>query len=182
MSWLEDNKDLLGNRYEAYAFLNDQLSNVSNPVIVETGSIRQPGNINGDGNSTYLFNDLTLNGGKVYTLDIDPICAKHCNRLFGDNVISLTGDSLETIKLINEPIDCLFLDSYDLDWNNDQPSANHALIEYETIKQWLKSGTLIAVDDNNDQGGGKGRFLRQVAAEQGWTLLVDSYILVWKLN
>lgn len=155
------------------------------PLIIETGSLRQPGNWEGDGQSTYLFNLFAqYYNGIVYSVDIDPICSKNCTDLNLNNVISVTSDSIKFLSLLPnaEEIDLLYLDSYDLDFNNPEPSATHHLEELTQVFSYLTSGTVIAVDDNIIRDGikiGKGYLVEEYLSKKNCILVYDGYQKVW---
>lgn len=57
-----------------------------------------------------------------------------------------------------EEIDLLYLDSFDLEWENPHPSSLHHLKELTAVYSKLKPGCLIVVDDNQS-GLGKGQYI-----------------------
>jgi hypothetical protein len=122
-------------------------------TIVETGCARQAENWLGDGQSSLMF-DRFINhyDGIVYTVDIDP---EACNFLKGqvsEKTQITCADSVPFLRALSQhsgvDIDLLYLDSYDLDWNNPHPASLHHLKELCAIIPALKPGTLIVVDDS----------------------------------
>ena len=178
--WFESNRGLLNHRGQAFDFFVRNLP--AAPMIVETGSLRSPGEVMGDGNATMLFDELTAASGMVYSIDIDASCgdniAKHC----GNQVQFVEGDShkvlRELVGLVKH-IDLLYLDSLDVDFEADELAARHALRECQYSLPMLGKKSFVAVDDNDSQGRGKGRLVSEFAALKGWQLVVDGYVKVW---
>jgi len=136
----------------------DYLDTFDRPVcIVETGCARLPGNWEGDGQSTVLFDEYIkckLPGSIVHTVDLDPKATDFCKSVVSDKVIVHTGDSVRVLREIgaqltesSRTIDLLYLDSYDVDWDNPIPSAVHHLKELVSIIPWVRPETLVVVDD-----------------------------------
>lgn len=125
--------------------------------IVETGCSRNPDilmSMSGDGASSVIWNHFLKHHGKgkLYTVDISShstdACLKVTDREFTDVT---TGDSVSYLmKLSNQnwTPDFVYLDSYDIDWNNPHPSAMHHIKELIAIRPILKNGSLIVVDDH----------------------------------
>ena len=67
------------------------------------------------------------------------------------NINIFTSDSVRFIKLLDKDIvrklDIVYLDSFDLDLMNPEPSENHGLNEFINIYKDLKIGCLVAIDD-----------------------------------
>lgn len=181
--WFETNRSQLNRREPAFTYLVEHLP--VSPLIVETGSLRSPGNVSGDGNATMLFDELTAASGMVYSIDIDQSCgdniASHC----GNQVIFLGGDSLDVLRSIAtklKNIDLLYLDSLDVDFDNDEVAARHALRECQYALHMLSRRGFVAVDDNDQFGRGKGRLVGEFADLKGWPLVVDGYVKIWSCN
>lgn len=181
--WFETNRGRLNRREPAFEFLFNNLP--KSPVIVETGSLRSPGNVDGDGNATMLFDELTAASGLVYSLDIDAACGVNIEKHCGRQVQFVEGDSLDTIRLLAtrvKNIDLLYLDSLDVDFAHDELAAKHALTECQYSLSMLSRRAFVAVDDNDDFGRGKGRLVEQFAQLKGWPLVVDGYVKIWSCN
>jgi hypothetical protein len=152
--------------------------------IVETGVIRKLGNWN-DGQSTYLFQEfLKTHSGKLRSVDIS---SENCSvaRTIVNNEISeiFCDDSVNFLSTINSTeVDLFFLDSYDVDWNDCSPSANHHLKEFKEIENNLTPGTIIAIDDNtfiNGQLVGKGRDIFNYLESKNVLPVYDKYIIIY---
>jgi hypothetical protein len=75
-------------------------------------------------------------------------------------------------------IDLLYLDSFDLDWNNPHPSSFHDMKEFLAIKSKINSGCLILIDDNN-RNLGKGRYVDEFMTNIQKQKIIDEYQIAW---
>ena len=179
-------------RAEGFKYIFDYLNSLSHaPVIVETGTLREPNNFEGDGCSTKLFDTwLKYNQGKLLSVDIDPAAVaeakKHCKRASIHE-----SDSVEWLSQCDEEIDVLYLDSFNItDWNFDWPASAHHLKELLAAFFCLSPGSIIVVDDNvkhphTGKKIGKGRLVREaIEASQMATLVHDGYqeIYMWEVG
>lgn len=181
--WFELNKETLAQREPAFSFLLEHLPKA--PVIIETGSLRSPGNVGGDGNATMFFDELTATAGNVLSIDIDPECGKNIEYHCGSQVEFFQGDSLDVLRMLAgkiKNVDLLYLDSLDVDFEYDELAARHALKECQYAMHMLSRRAFIAVDDNDVFGRGKGRLVGQFAELKGWPLVLDGYIKIWSCD
>ena len=133
----------LAHRTEGFRKVFDYLDRFDRPVgIVETGCVRQQDNWAGDGQSTILFDRYAEfhPGSAVFSVDRDPEAAALCRSLVGAQVQIHAGDSLAYLKsLADHPpaglefLDLLYLDSFDVDFDDPLPSAIHHLKELLAI-------------------------------------------------
>ena len=184
MSWLADNHQRLGKRAAAFGIIAEELCQYQAPHIVETGGLRTVGNVDGDGNSTLFFNDIVnQTAGRLVSIDLDMRCADNVAAHCSSRVTAITGNSLvELPRLWHMPVNCLYLDSADVDFENDEPAARHAFNEYLFGRKMLSSHALLCVDDNDPMGRGKGRLVAQLASLMQWECLHDGYVKVWRTN
>jgi hypothetical protein len=82
-------------------------------------------------------------------------------------------------------VDLFYLDSYDVKWNDDRLSAAHHLKEFQAIENHLKSGCIVAIDDNsrlleNNQRTGKGRMIVEYLESKGIKPIYDAYQIIYK--
>ena len=177
-------KPRLSNRKEGFQKIFDFLSDIKNPVIVETGTYREENNYEGDGCSTLLFDKFVdYNGGNVISVDNDPIACELAQK----NTICtevIESDSVEFLGTLYGKVDLLYLDSYNIvDWKNDWAPAAHHLKELFAAKNCIREGTLIVVDDNlkRPQGKrlGKGRLIYELMESIGIDPLFDMYQIGW---
>ncbi len=176
-------------------------------AIVETGCLRAPDNWAGDGQSTLMFDRYLQDrpgGGICYAMDIDPAATAACRAFVGSKTEVITGDSVRVLRDVagrlhagGMPLALLYLDSFDLDWNNVTPSAVHHLKELVSIQSCLTPRTLVVVDDApmdaicsaGDDGsfnllrppvvGGKGKYVAEYAAQVGAVPLFAHYQSGW---
>jgi hypothetical protein len=158
-----------------------------NFCIIETGSTRKPNNWK-DGNSGSLFADFVKHhGGFVHSVDIDPLAVQAANDYIdskyhqahhSDSVSWLSGRD----DLCN--VDLFYLDSWDVKWENDQPSAEHHLKEFLIIEPHLKAGCVVAIDDNarllSGQPTGKGRMIVEYLAAKHIQPVYDDYQIIFQ--
>ena len=160
----------------------------SNFNIVETGTLRTPGNWM-DGQSARLFTEFVdLYGGQIRSVDIDSIaCEAARNTLASKNFSVTHSDSVAWLEQQTDldQVDLFYLDSYDVDWNDDTASADHHLKEFQTIEPYLKSGAVVALDDNsrwvnNNRRTGKGRKIVEYLEGQGHLPILDEYQIIFQ--
>jgi hypothetical protein len=118
--------------------------------IMETGISR-------DNSSTDVFALLAsrLPNITVETHDINnELCEQARTRyshLIAKKKLSIhEGDSINELdkKQVNPYPNCLYLDSYDLDFSNPEPSSLHHLMEFLRLEAIINTeGTLVVVDD-----------------------------------
>ena len=171
--------DRLGKRHEAFATIAELLPEGCR--IIETGTVRQIDNWEGDGQSTIVWDTLATNlGGTVTTIDINPIGAELVAELELQATTAIVGDSLDVIPTLTGHADLLYLDSFDVDFENPQPAAAHHLSEFTAALNLLAPGSLVAVDDNRDDQG-KGSEVAWFLAEHGAVEIVRGYVRVWRI-
>jgi hypothetical protein len=183
--WEAEFRPLLGDtaRWKAFSYIvRDQLERPY-PVILETGTLRQPGNWAGDGQSTKLWDWIVSHKGTAFSVDSNAmawgISQKHCPK-----VSVQLADSIEflrhacTEKLF--PITLLYLDSYDYSPGQELASAMHQVGELAAIWERLPLGCLIASDDNHSKDEGKGALIRRLLHILHIEPVIDSYVVVWE--
>jgi len=165
--------------------LNQKQSNFD---IVETGTLRTPGNWM-DGQSARLFSDFVeLYGGQMRSVDIDSVaCEAARNTITSDKFSVAHSDSVAWLKQQTDldQVDLFYLDSYDVDWNDDTASAQHHLMEFKTIEPHLKPGAVVTIDDNsrwvnNNRRTGKGRAIVEYLETQGHFPIMDEYQIIFQ--
>jgi hypothetical protein len=97
----------------------------------------------------------------------------------------ILNDSVAFLAQFGQPIDVLYLDSFDLDKNDSLPASIHHLHELCAAQRWLHSGSLVMVDDTyRDATGvclGKGGLVAAYMGMTGATLLAEGYQDLWLL-
>jgi hypothetical protein len=156
-------------------------------LVVETGGLRQLENWLGDGQSTRIFDAFVgHHKGFLFSVDINPICAVLVRQICSDRTVAVTADSIQFLQAFQgkHSISVLYLDSFDLDVRNPEPSSRHHLEELTTVIDFLEPGTVIAVDDNTVVDGkpvGKGYLVESFLADRGVPLVFDGYQKVWQV-
>jgi len=162
--------------------------NQSEYHIIETGTMRNPGNWK-DGQSARLFTEFVdYHGGSVRSVDIDPAAVDSArNSIQSDRFESTCLDSVLYLatQLDLDSVDLFYLDSYDVKWDNDHASAAHHLIEFQIIEPHLKSGAMVVIDNNsrflnNNQRTGKGHYIADYLEAKGIKPLYDAYQIIYR--
>jgi predicted O-methyltransferase YrrM len=128
--------------------------------------------------------------GSVISVDLNPIAVSFASANVGprtkvhksDSVVFLRDLEADLIKS-GKKIDLLYLDSYDFDADNPHPSSLHHIFELLSIKQALRPGTLVAVDDNFEYNGqwiGKGAYVAQWMANVNKKMVYRGYQWIWE--
>ena len=196
----------LAHRANSFKFAFQHLSHLNRPVcIVETGCVRNKGTYAGEGQSTLLFDKFCefTPGTLVHSVDISSQSTDMCKALVSDKVQVHTMDSVHFLK--NEcraliapypHIDLLYLDSYDVDFENPHDSAMHHMKELLAAAPLISKDTLILIDDSpscahfffeegfiklasNQKIGGKGKYVASYMENIGNTAVVQSYQAAW---
>jgi hypothetical protein len=174
----------LGKRENTFRMIFEYLDSLKKDkyLIVETGTTRYINNIQGDGASTVMF-DIYCNtdkNGLVYTVDIDPLACSNVRPQVSSKTIVCLNDSVKFLASFPNPedIDLLYLDSFDVDWDNTHPSSLHHLKELTAVYAKLKPGCLIVVDDNHN-GLGKGRYVVDFLSNATDRLYFDEYQIAY---
>ena len=131
-----------GTLHEALSKLNGKPA-----LILETGSSAW------GSNSSLLF-DAYVNqyGGSFETVDLrmEPSISLHTK--CSANTLLHCDDSVHFLEQWSKgnpgvKIDLLYLDSWDVDWNNPNPSSMHGMAEFLATSGHLHSGSLLLIDD-----------------------------------
>jgi hypothetical protein len=164
--------------------LNQKRTNFS---IVETGTLRTPDNWV-DGQSARLFTEFVdQHGGHVRSVDIDAdACQAARDHIKSKNFSVANSDSVTWLTQHTDldQVDLFYLDSWDVDWNNDTASAEHHLREFQAIESYLKPGCVVALDDNSRWSNnycrtGKGRRVVEYLYDQGHLPIYDEYQIIF---
>lgn len=177
---------ILGQRTNTFREIFKYLDSLNKEfyTIVETGTTRIAGNFIGDGCSTVMFDEYinTKLNGIVYTVDISPESCQVARSVTSNKTVVTLEDSVTFLSEFKTPenIDLLYLDSYDFDFNNPHPSSFHHIKELTAIYAKLRSGCMIVVDDNFEDGRGKGAYVRDFLDNVGDQLVMSGYQLVYR--
>lgn len=120
---------------------------VENPIIFETGTSAY------GVDSSRLFNEYVKKfGGRFFSVDINPKASKRLLLGRSHRTTYLISDSVEAIASLSSKysitkIDFVYLDSWDVDWNDPLPAATHGLAEFKAISKYLLPGSIVLIDD-----------------------------------
>lgn len=154
--------------------------------IVETGSSAW-----GVNSSLLLDSYVNSFGGCFSTVDIRITPSIKLRKLCTNKTTLFCNDSVRFLSqygLEREPIDMLYLDSWDVNWNTPLSSAIHGLHELLAALPWMRSGSILLIDDTpktleimskvNPEGcDGYEKFMRQYEMPPGKGSLVKEYLL-----
>ena len=194
---LTGNAKVLGvaiERYASFRIVFDEMLRRKNRdfTIVETGCAHGGGWCHGS--SSFLFFEfLNVFGGKLVSIDIDSRHLEACAKLLETvrprsgraRFMPMAGDSVSILKALPDPADFVYLDSWDLDPDDPEPSMRHHLAEFKAAKDiFIRSQDLIvAVDDNlKPLDVGKGKYVLEWAQQARQNILMDGYQLVLRLT
>ena len=156
--------------------------------IVETGTLRNPGNWK-DGQSALLFCEFVqYHGGSVRSVDIDPTAVTTAQSVLPHPCFrACCSDSVAWLSQQTDlgQVDLFYLDSWDVKWKNDHASAEHHLQEFLAIEPHIKPGALVAIDDNarflqDNRRTGKGRRIVEYLEQQGKQPIYDAYQIIYR--
>ena len=157
-------------------------------VLVETGTARMGlENSKGDGASTIVFGKwASENGAHLYSVDISPDATENSARAVAEQgldrcVTVVTADSVGFLEAFEEPVDFLYLDSYDYDRRNTEiqrASQAHHLAEIHAIEKRLHDQTVILIDDCDLPNGGKGKLVIEHLLANGWKEHLSRYQVI----
>lgn len=177
------------NRSQGYQIIFENLLEIkqSDFQIIETGTIRNPMNWK-DGNSGFLFSEMVrIHGGFVKSVDIDQRAVDTANGFVDPSFYkSFCSDSVEWLKNQKDlgQIDLFYLDSYDVEWADDNPSADHHLKEFLVIEPFLLPGKIVAIDDNSfltsGKRTGKGRKIFEYLESKSILPIHDEYQIIYR--
>jgi hypothetical protein len=184
-SEFDDNFELfLRGRYYTMRIALNLLSQQPGKNIVETGCVRRLMDYGG-GNSTYIFGwFVSRYGGSLTTIDISleniKVCMD-CTIEFSKDIHYIAEDSLLALPKLSKPIDLLYLDSMDVPEDNSDASEGqlHNLKELKAAEHLLHPGSLVLIDDNDMENGGKSAMTKKYLAENGYKLILNLDQSLW---
>lgn len=116
------------------------------PFIFETGSSAY------GTNSSRLFDSVVQKlSGNFHSTDISGNPSRSLKFQHSKRTKLHVCDSVQFIrnhlKFITDKVDLCYLDSFDVDWQNPLPSAEHGFLEYLNIRPFLHQGSVLVIDD-----------------------------------
>jgi hypothetical protein len=113
--------------------------------IVETGTSAW------GADSTRLWDEYVRNsGGRVRSVDLRPDPSVQLRGKLSKNTELSIGDSVEFLQSLyynKESVDLIYLDSYDVDWENPEPAELHGEAEFKIAMELVRIGGIILIDD-----------------------------------
>lgn len=178
-----------GVRYPSFKVALNLFNQRNGMNIVETGTIRALDDAAGGGNSTLLLGDYAqYYNKKFWTVDILPEAIELSKQVtvgFNQNTEFVIGDSVTFLKNFREKIDFLYLDSMDCPEYDEPESPNlvasqkHQLQELRAAWDKLTDNSIVLLDDNNFENGGKCKLSIQFLLSKGWTCLWNDKQSLW---
>lgn len=116
-------------------------------VIIETGTSAY------GTDSSRLFDSYVRNfGGNFHSVDISPYPSKRLKFQHSKNSYFYVSDSVSFLENLRSSlgiskIDLVYLDSWDVDWDNPTQCAIHGLAEFKLVQPYLKKGSVLVIDD-----------------------------------
>jgi hypothetical protein len=131
--------------YLTFKELFKNMKDLKEPIILESGIASQ------GTQSTYLFNEVVKKyGGRFWSVDINPYLIENNKGNMCPATQLVCNDSVSFFKEWsnnNKEANVIYLDSYDLDFYNPEPSGLHGLSEYKALLPVIKKNTLLLIDD-----------------------------------
>lgn len=150
----------------------------ANPVIIETGSFRGE---TGDGQSTVILALLAQESvGIFFSHELN---AEHITKAkdwltkqgFPDITTFVAGDSIQTLKLLPEPVSFAYLDSYDFEEDKALVSQIHQLKEAMILLPKMAPRSAFLLDDCDLTLGGKGHLSAIWLLHKGYKEVATQY-------
>ncbi len=170
-------------RRSTFKLALELMKNRNSTIIFETGTSRHgKSNCGGDGCSTVLFSYWAARNPRTYvfSVDIDKDNVQSAIKAveeYGTTFV-IEGDSVETLRGFFEPIDFLYLDSYDFSVADPNPSQEHHLKEISAGYKNLHQKSFVMVDDCSFPYGGKCALVEKYLTDLGWFVLVLEYQMI----
>jgi predicted O-methyltransferase YrrM len=153
-------------------------------MLVETGTARGGlARTKAEGASTVVFGLWAKrHGARLHSVDIEPSSIEQARTAvqeteLADVVDFHLGDSVAFLTTFDQPVDFLYLDSFD--WHHEpeiqQACQEHHLKEFEAIQSRLHDDSVVLIDDCGVEGGGKGRLVIEKMLRSGWKTLRSEY-------
>lgn len=163
-------------RAESFAMVAKMIISQGLKMFVETGTYR--GN-DADGQSTRIFATLARSqDGSFDSVDINSSHLAQARKMLNTNILDarlICEDSVTFLSNRETPIDVLYLDSFDFEEKNPQPSQRHQLAELGAAYGKLGENSIVLLDDCNLPHGGKALLSAAFLLDCGWKQVYDCY-------
>ncbi len=154
-------------------------------TLIETGTARLGlSKTKGDGASTIVFGLWAQqHGARLHSVDIDAQAIDEARKAVEDmqlaNAVRFhVSDSVRFLQQFRDPVDFLYLDSYDYSKHDvavQAASQAHHLKEFTAIESRLHAASVVLIDDCGQPGGGKGKLVIEHMLENGWSIVKSQY-------
>ncbi len=154
-------------------------------TLIETGTARDGlDEVRSNGASTVLFGTWAQrNGAVLHSVDILDSAIERARQTvvaggLDESVRLHVSDSIDFLRTFTEPVDMLYLDSYDYhktDTAIQLASQEHHLAEFRAIEDRLHEESIVLIDDCRLPNGGKGKLVVDYMKSRGWTVLMEAY-------
>jgi hypothetical protein len=179
----------LGKRADGFGAVFDALLKPCRALLViETGCMRIPGNWEGDGQSTFMFDALVQDcGGSFFSIDVALESIDTARRACSSTTQLIMNDSVAALhaldRLTSTQASLIYLDSFDFDVANPMPSAIHHALELISARSLIGPGTIVCVDDYGlGADGGKGMILNKFFSSVRAEVLYEGYQKAWRIR
>lgn len=171
-------------RRDSFKFCLQLLDQIKAKVILETGTSREGlKGAKSNGAATIVFGKWAKkNAAILHSVDINRESVNNAqvevNRQALQDVVTIHhSDSLEFLARFKNPVDFLYLDSYDYstDIEVQKNSQEHHLKEFKAIEGQLHRNTIVLIDDCDLPNGGKGKLVIHYMLQNGWKVIMDAY-------
>lgn len=183
-AFLQERIPVYDKRYPTFERVLQLMEERNVKTIVETGTAREGAkNCGGDGCSTIIWGQWAKQfNAFVYSVDINRKAIKKSKKAckpYRKNTAIICSDSVAFLQSFGKPIDMLYLDSYDLDHNNPEPSQRHHLKEIMAAYPLLHQESIVMMDDYFENSGGKVRLVMDYLLERGWKIEMFGYQVIF---
>ena len=174
-----------GKRQKTFRRAIELLEQRKATCLIETGVARYGlRNSKSDGASTAVFGLWSRNhDASLYSVDISSESITGAREAIEEldlleQVKLVTGDSVQFLENFTDPVDFLYLDSYDYDKHDKSiqvASQEHHLKEFLAIEEQLRPQSIVLIDDCALPGGGKGKSVIEYMTRRGWQVDTNAY-------
>ena len=178
----------------AHTIIQPYINSIERGSIVEIGSVRESIETS---STTYFFELSKLLNKNFYSVDIGERQYTKAKSIIGNNAFQLKGE--EFLKDFNEEISILYLDNFDIIYNeshkksllnrvgndysdldlelNIEQSQLAHLTQFQLSEKLLHEDSFVIIDDTwfDDQWKGKGGTLVPYMLSKGWNILKQNH-------
>jgi hypothetical protein len=91
-------------------------------------------------------------GGEFWSVDLSTAPSKRLKNQVSQHTHLIVSDSVSFLQdfakdHVGENVDICYLDSWDVDWQDPEPSMEHGLAEFHAVEKLLGPGSVLLIDD-----------------------------------